>query len=140
VGAADRLRAFRRARFLYLSVCGFVGLFVCLWGCDEIRREIHGVSFVVSSFVDRQLLPNPNKNWLTPPTNGTTLAQGGGGRGNRKTTPIKNHKKTQTGRTKIRIKTCFLKCGAIFLKFGGLNGWAFTVVLLTNIIKMAYKT
>ena len=26
---ADRLRAFRQAMFLYLSVCGFVGLFVC---------------------------------------------------------------------------------------------------------------
>ena len=28
-GGGKRERAFRRARFLYQSVCGFVGLFVC---------------------------------------------------------------------------------------------------------------
>jgi len=33
-----------------------------------------------------------------------------------------------------------LKSGAIFSKIGGLNGWAFTEVLSTNVIKIAYKT
>ena len=34
----------------------------------------------------------------------------------------------------------FLKSGAIFSKIGGLNGWAFTEVFSTNVIKMTYKT
>ena len=33
-----------------------------------------------------------------------------------------------------------MKYGAIFSKIGGLNGWAFTVVLSTNVIQIAYKT
>jgi hypothetical protein len=37
-------------------------------------------------------------------------------------------------------KTLFLKSGAIFSKIGGLNGWAFTEVFSTNVIKLTYKT
>ena len=62
-GAADRLRAFRRAKALG-EFKNNVGAH-CLrrrWAQgSEIRREKHGVSFVVSSFVVRQLLPKPNK-------------------------------------------------------------------------------
>ena len=33
-----------------------------------------------------------------------------------------------------------LNCGAMFSKIGGLNGWAFTVVLSTTVQKIVYKT
>ena len=36
-GGGKRERAFRRARFLYLSVCGFV----CLGVCNGVRRGKH---------------------------------------------------------------------------------------------------
>ena len=50
--------------------------------CDEIRREKHGVSFVVSSFVVRQLLPKPNKNGIKLDHKSDQYAPGGG-KGNR---------------------------------------------------------
>jgi hypothetical protein len=60
-------------------------------------------------------------------TNGTNLAQGEG-RGNRKSTKTINNKCER--KEPKQEKMLFSKCGAIFSKIGGLNGWAFTVFFL----------
>jgi hypothetical protein len=53
---------------------------------------------------------------------------------------MKKYKKLKRKESK-KEKAFFLKSGAIFSKFGGLNGWAFTEFLFSTIvIQMTYKT
>jgi hypothetical protein len=63
-----------------------------------------------------------------------------GGRGNRKSTQIFENIKNVKVKMQTKKKRCFWNLGAIFSNIGGLNGWAFTKALSTNIIKVAYKT
>ena len=46
----------------------------------------------------------------------------------------------KTKRKESKYEQTFFLCGAIFSKIGVLNGYAFTVILSTNVIKMAYKS
>ena len=50
------------------------------------------------------------------------------------------NKKSANGKNQNDRTLFVLKGGAISSKIEGLNGLAFTVVLSTNVIKMAYKT
>ena len=66
---------------------------------------------------------------------------GRGGRGTRKSTKIwKSKKNANVKKHNKKINKIVLRCGAIFSKIGGLNGWVFIVVLSTNVIQMTYKT
>ena len=61
-------------------------------------------------------------------TNGTNLVRGGKGY-----PPPKKLRKREEPKQE---KPFIFKGAAIFSKIGGLNGWAFTEVLSTNVIKM----
>ena len=72
-------------------------------------------------------------------TNETKLVQGGVNGQPKIDQNMKKYKKRKRKKAKYE-KTLFLKSGAIFSKIGGLNGWAFTEVFSTNVIKMTFKT
>ena len=72
-------------------------------------------------------------------TNGTNLAQGVGKGYPKINENMKKFKKRKSKEAK-QDKTFWGECGTIFSKIGGLNGWAFTVVLSTTVTKHVYKT
>jgi hypothetical protein len=87
----------------------------------------------------RQLLPKPNKNG-TKIDHKWDQSGPGWGKGQPKNDKKIIKKKKANVKKQNKKKTLFLKSGAIFSKIGGLNGWAFTEVFSTSVIKMTYKT
>ena len=120
-------------------ICRFVGLLVCLlWGCDEIRREKHGVSFVVSSFVVRQLLPTPDKHGTKIDHKWDQFGPGGG-KGQPKINKKNKYIKNANVKNQNKKKRCFWNVGRFSQKTEGSTAGRLPY-FSTNIINIAYKT